>query len=248
MQRANFSAISKGHVAKLLLAFVVLSGCSVAPQEQRAVNTQYKAAIADAAVATPDGIKKLRALPVGDSVIVVTWASASKQFCGDGATQCQAPAPVWVSLPDELQPICRKWRLSGVALRERLEQLLGLPPDSPQPYRKAKFVVLAVAPVSVVRPCLGVALDGSPECTLRENGSQKQDVVHIVNEQMASAYEIDKKSPGYPFTRLGYTYDWSSVDTPSGHYGVSEFVVLPGANISVLDSIPTDAYCSSGPT
>lgn len=36
---------------------------------------------------------------------------------------------------------------------------------------------------------------------------------------------------GYPWTRLGYTYDWGS--RSSNKYGLSEFVIMPGSKVEV---------------
>jgi hypothetical protein len=61
---------------------------------------------------------------------------------------------------------------------------------------------------------------------------------------MASAYVMDNpKGPGYPYTRLGYTYDWAGNALPS-HYGASEFVVAPGSVVKAVQIVATDDYCA----
>ncbi len=51
--------------------------------------------------------------------------------------------------------------------------------------------------------------------------------------------------PGYPFTRLGYTYD-SHPDAPQWkHYGASEFVVKPNTVAQVRQQTTTDDYCKA---
>ena len=37
-------------------------------------------------------------------------------------------------------------------------------------------------------------------------------------------------SNGYPWTRLGYTYDWGD---NRRHIGLSEFVIMPGATVEI---------------
>jgi hypothetical protein len=65
----------------------------------------------------------------------------------------------------------------------------------------------------------------------------------FVGQQMAAAYVMDNpKGPGYPYTRLGYTYDWA-VDARASHYGASEFVVAPGSTARAVRITATDDYC-----
>ncbi|MEZ4436423.1 MAG: hypothetical protein R3F65_28825 [bacterium] len=46
---------------------------------------------------------------------------------------------------------------------------------------------------------------------------------------------------GYPWTRLGYTYDW---DPAAGSVvGLSEFVIRPGSVVGVESVTGTGAYC-----
>ncbi len=47
--------------------------------------------------------------------------------------------------------------------------------------------------------------------------------------------------PGYPWTRLGYTYDWGN---PGSEVGLSEFVIQGGATVQVAQVYSTQAYCS----
>ena len=52
------------------------------------------------------------------------------------------------------------------------------------------------------------------------------------------------RGPGYPYTRLGYTYDWGvAANVP--HYGASEFLVMPNSTATARAIIDTDAYCKA---
>ncbi|MEI7824735.1 MAG: hypothetical protein WCI01_05505 [Chlorobiaceae bacterium] len=44
---------------------------------------------------------------------------------------------------------------------------------------------------------------------------------------------------GYPWTRLGYTYDWGD---SRRHIGLSEFVIMPGATVEIKAIAPTTEY------
>ena len=67
---------------------------------------------------------------------------------------------------------------------------------------------------------------------------------NFVGQQMAAAYIADSPTgPGYPYTRLGYTYDWA-VDALPSRYGASEFVVASGSTAKAVRIIATDEYCN----
>jgi hypothetical protein len=235
-----------------LLLATALGACAALDPGQ-----QYAQAIASAAVAAPDKLHGLLAVPATPYVSVVTWVSEAKRPCGPDRRQCHSAAPqdpgnrVWVTMAGEVQEKCRSWGLQGDPLRRRLEQVLGLPPDPPAQYRKTEFAVIDVPRSALARPCLGV--DGTdpkhPTCTINVPkpsatvAPSRRDMLDFVGGQMETSYFTGSGAPGYPFTRLGYTYDWGDA-WQQGHYGASEFVLAPGTGMQVRDTVPTDAYCS----
>jgi len=48
------------------------------------------------------------------------------------------------------------------------------------------------------------------------------------------------KGQGYPWTRLGYTYDWGS---NAGEIGLSEFVLRAGSAALIQSITATNDYC-----
>jgi hypothetical protein len=47
---------------------------------------------------------------------------------------------------------------------------------------------------------------------------------------------------GYPWTHLGYTYNW----TPGAdRYGASEYVIRGGATATIVDNVPSLKYCAA---
>jgi len=238
--------ILKPVYAVLLLA---LAACTTLPNDPVEPNSAYRAAIGDAAVASPRKIVALLALPPAETLSVVSWMSARKvPSCSKGATPCVVTLgdrPLWVTLSGEVQARCRRWKLSGDELRNRLEQLLGMPMDPPPQYRNATFVEFRVARHSLARPCLGVdASDpAQPVCTLDARPTTPATLLAFVGQQMAESYVIDHPgAPGYPFTRLGYTYDWAPT-ARGDHYGASEFIVTPTSTVEVVSVVSTDDYC-----
>jgi hypothetical protein len=232
----------------LSIAFVLSACASVsmpAPDSQAA----YAAALADAAVASPAKVVPLRPLPAGDSVTMVSWVTAQRLPCAKDALPCDMQVGadrLWVTLGGEVQALCKTWGLQGDALRSRIEQLLGLPTNSPAQYRKTQFVLLEIARDRVERPCLGLGQNNAaqPLCTIDLQPGTSADMRMFVGQQMAAAYVMDNpKGPGYPYTRLGYTYDWAASALP-GHYGASEFVVAPGSLAKAVRIVATDDYCA----
>lgn len=55
-----------------------------------------------------------------------------------------------------------------------------------------------------------------------------------------SSYTNDDPAKNYPWTALGYTYDWGRPKSPEG---LSEYVSLKGASVIFERLVPTDAYC-----
>ncbi|NGZ26014.1 MAG: hypothetical protein G8345_03895 [Magnetococcales bacterium] len=179
------------------------------------------------------------------TVKVVTWTNGLP--CGSGVTDCNTwdKGRLWVTLAGEVQALCQSWGLQGDALRNRLEQLLGLPMNPPKP--KTLFVELEVPRKNLNRPCLAADEgDGSkPKCNYLSTSSSGgwSDLQNFVMQQMATCYIDGGSSPGYPFTRLGYTYDWNDKAGEKGHYGASEFVIDPSTPVKTLGSYSTDEYC-----
>ena len=46
--------------------------------------------------------------------------------------------------------------------------------------------------------------------------------------------------PGYPWTQLGYTYDWGN---SNDHYGLTEYTIIEGAPVHVLTCVDIEHYC-----
>ena len=239
-------------VGVALLATITLGlyGCAAVVPTGAPSGGLYEAAIADAAVASPRKVTGLMPLPQGDKVRVVSWVTENRAPCKAPDTSCAtttAPDRIWVTLAGEVQARCRAWGLRGDALRQRLEQLLGLPLDPPPQFRKARFVTMEVARTHLDRPCLGIDETNPqrPVCTVGIQASRAPDVRDYVLRQMADSFVVGGPAgPGYPFTRLGYTYDWNPSNAQPNHYGASEFLVQANTPASVIAQHTTDAYCA----
>jgi len=237
-----------------LILVLLVSGCagSSPPADRMDLMERYRAAIEDAETAEPSEIStslapvtpynatlRRRPSPVDgepDHVRVVTWTDAfGTSAAGDSLT---TESVIWVTLVPTLRSFCRDESLSGPALDIRLAQRLGLPPDGAY----ERFVELWVRPADLRRPC------PDPEITDREcelEPPRPSDTVRIDSAHTAWMERTRTESytpAGYPWTRLGYTYDWNPA---TGEVGPSEYIVREEATVAVHSIAATDAYCSA---
>lgn len=201
---------------------------------------RYAAAVADAAVADADELyDQLIAVTEANSsldfddqgrVLVVTWTSWNGY---DGAVGTDTPVgvDVWVTTTPEVQTFCGGLDLDAEALTLRLEQRLGLPAGT----GKDRFVQLRVHPDDLFRPSPDPEVTDSV-ASLEFPAEVSQAHKDWIDGLMASSYGED----GYPWTRLGYTYDWAP---GASEIGASEFVIRSGSTVGV-DSVQSLAeYC-----
>ena len=173
----------------------------------------------------PDGTQR---------VLVVTWTNWLGYQDSIGKS-IDLGREQWVTAVPEVQRFCQRSGLTSEALVHRLEQYLGLRPDA----RKSHFASFWVDPRQVVRPC------PDPEVTDTTcSATAAPTDVTIGSHTHVSWFEKLKESSygedGYPWTRLGYTYDWGS---PSGERGASEFLLPAGTPVIVESFIFTEDYC-----
>jgi hypothetical protein len=208
----------------------------------------YKRAVKDAEIAEPAEISR-ELTPIVDHnpdlvwqgkrgsspILVVTWAPSSRY--DDNAAGQNTAYEVWVTVAPELKNFCRLLNLSSRNLTLRLEQLLGLPPNA----GKTDLVEIWVDPQDLFRPAPDPAISDR-EAELDFPQSEKfltVDSNHIswFKETRAKSYS----NIGYPWTRLGYTYDWGN---PKSEIGLSEFVIKKGALIEIHSVVSVGAYCN----
>ena len=143
----------------------------------------------------------------------------------------------------------------------RIAQLLGLPPEAAiagNPTAYTYMLEMWVSPTDLFRPCpdteisdtvceIGFPVDSfrTPALTNMVRATEGPDYGVFMTYpdwfNNRSRYIYTGSNP-YPWTRLGYTYDWGS----SNHVGLSEFVLhgrkVDGSTISVgIRSVKTTA-------
>jgi len=212
---------------------LVLAGCA-----DRAVI--YERAVEAAALPGPDAVAKLRPIPEGAKQIeAVTWTGWDGYVPGQSQSLEQA---VWVTAVPQLKEICQ--RLPNGTSTDRLEELLGLKPGGGD---GRFFITMKVNTEDMFRPCADTSIYGDT-CPMEMPNAPPEGVtqdqwlkdLQLMTAQMLSTYRAGLE--GVPFTRLGYTYDWSaSAESP---VGPSEYIVREGAEILVTDRADNAAYCA----
>jgi hypothetical protein len=214
-----------------LAALLMLAGCVAQPGNPDAMNDQYQKSIAAAAVKRPDYVRTLQ--PIDTSKPKVTVAHLQPYPTIDTSRF------TWVAQPDELRALCHGKPDPLLAL----QQALGLPPEK---RTDEKVFTFDVRPADMFRPCASSPDIRTKQCSVdlpvRPNASQAV-TEHFVLKQMMDSYRSGFTSPGYPFTAMGWSYDWDP-DSPT-HQGVSEYVVKPGAVVSKVTSVDPATFCTA---
>ncbi|MDR3676711.1 MAG: hypothetical protein P4N24_14560 [Acidobacteriota bacterium] len=257
----------------LLAPFVGL--LIMAPGGNRGPGEDYRRAVIETVTPKPSQAShKLVSIDIHQPVKVVTWAGEKQAPLYKNAPT--AFKETWVTVVPHLKDFCRDYVRSHGSdrgqLTLRLEQRLGLPPGS----NNIWFVELAVPDPSdaskFFRPCG----DPSPDTDTCQRASlpKQADVykdLNAVNNTDKNHQPMDpsgKKKMGiqrwywflnkyytsfatdspYPWTSLGYTFDWAPQEDGSEEFvrwGESEFVIAPGTPIQFVSATDTVAYCSS---
>lgn len=168
-------------------------------------------------------------------VLVVTWKSASYYPNGGDSLYNTGPYSIWVTTAPQL----KKWfhKQKNVAdTNLRLKQLLGLPPVGAT-YKY--FVEFWVRPADLFRPCPDNEIDDK-SCSTCFPANVSPDYVTWFNESRISRYYACQLYDQYPWTQLGYTYDWNP-SNPT-HVGMSEFVIKLNAKVYVKSVSTTRQY------
>ncbi len=162
-------------------------------------------------------------------VLMVTWTSWNG-YDDKVGEKMPLSREVWTTPGLQLQRFASQLNLSEENLTLRLEQYLGLPYHD----GKTKFVQMWVEPKDLFRPCPDPEISDT-YCGLEFPSTVEPLHQEWVNEKILTSYGEN----GYPWTRLGYTYDWGNIATETGG---SEFVVRAGAEVEIDSVIDTVEY------
>ncbi|GAA6621264.1 hypothetical protein [Scytonema sp. NUACC26] len=152
----------------------------------------------------------------------------------------------WLTVSNQVKEFCNTCKGLGInipgniMLSLRLQQYLGLILNKNS--NKTHFVEMWVKAEDLSRPCI------DPEI----NDSSCQVLPVPVPDSHSNLQKIYKNSyegngDRYPWTGLGYTYDWGNPQKP--HVGASEFLINPepgkSVEVELVSVTPTQEYCNN---
>jgi len=185
----------------------------------------YINAIEDAKISEEDEIFPLYELHSGENILL-SWNSFPAEFTVGSTYTAGNKLQLWCISFDELKVWYQDNKEGVTDWDMRFKQLIGLPED----YNYTHFTAFGVMPSDVIRP----AYQPDP---------QKQITPAMLDGSSLGEYEEwfrqnehwSYREAEWPWTRLGYTYDWAE-----GHEkGLCEFIILPGAEINVKWTVTT---------
>jgi hypothetical protein len=240
-------AVCSTALLMLLVAGLLLVANRQGPGEQ------YREAVSQAAQQVPPEVAgELVVFPPGEPLAVDSWIPESQVTdfrTASGQWLDRASEEIWVTVEPRLQKFCTAFFAAhGRNLEQltlRLEQRLGLPPQG----GKWKFLEIRLNHPTldvIFRPCLDPATDRA-DCLPPAGGESSlaaTDHRSWLHKQYVDAYGKSPQS-AYPWTGLGYTFDWAPGAQPGEfqRFGESEFVIRKGAPIQIMGAVDTADYC-----
>ncbi|MBD0337157.1 MAG: hypothetical protein ICV62_16845, partial [Cyanobacteria bacterium Co-bin13] len=198
-------------------------------------------------------------------VLVATWTTWSG-YAQNVGNQVILTRDLWVTAVPDLQAFCEGYRPTPeISLGARLNQLLGLPPEPIDAAANRQIVEIWVDPAFLFRPSPDPEItDHEAELNFRSASefiSVPLSYQHWFYAQYDQRYQysgqpITHDSVGtsgvlpYPWTQLGYTYDWGNPSdwmaldpNHPAEVGLSEFVIRQWSPIVVKATHSAADYC-----
>ena len=224
-----------GNIRNLAI-LIALAGCTLPPAGPASLttgpvplNTTYEQSIAAAAVKQPDYARTLQPIDASRPTVTVVHVQPYPTIDTKRYT--------WVASPAALKALCHGRTDPLLAI----QQALGLPPVNDPAVRVFSF---DARPADMFRPCASGPDITTTQCSMDlpvQSSPALAGTEHFVLKQMMDSYRVGFKYPGYPFTGMGWSYDWDPAS--STHQGVSEYVVKPGSVIANVTSVTPAAFC-----
>lgn len=196
----------------------------------------YEEAVADAVTAEEDELFPLVTLTevggkvsIKDGKVLLLTVNDSPELYQAGK-MLTLPGEVWTFTDREIAEWYPDHKEGVTDWTLRLEQLVGVPPDADYTHVTAMWV----SPEDVIRPAYVTDVNES-----RMTVSLPEDTPEEYREWFNGNIIWSYFDSSYPWTRMGYTYDWAP---DSGEYGLTEFLVCPGAEAEIEYTDSIDAF------
>lgn len=160
-------------------------------------------------------------------VLVVTWKdSADLRYYNSGKQGYFSTGRFinFVTVAPDLLKWYKKNHPDSAMLYLRLKQLLGLPPNA----SKNCFMRFWVKASDLYRPCKDSAITDN-YCDIDFPAGTDTAYVSWWTNYYTGSYSSAALYNNYPFTGLGYTYDWSPANNT--HKGLSEFCIKKNSTV-----------------
>lgn len=190
----------------------------------------YAMAVKDAAIAEEDEIQPLVSLTKKDPlvtwddqgrVLLCTWHSYPDSY-PEGETVTAAWGYIWTFTDKEIATRAGELAKSEDAVM-RMRQLISINPDKTH----STVTGLWVNPSDVIRPAYqSDAANGSMTVGFPVGEEVDESFKAWFDQNILDSYYYGS----YPWTRLGYTYDWAD---NGKEYGLTEFLIKKGAQAEV---------------
>lgn len=188
----------------------------------------YHSAIRDCETMEADELLPLHSLNAGEEkVLVCTWHRYPSSY-PDGAEITLKWGEVWVTVADEV--LAKGAQGSGDDFILRMEQLIGLPPQKGYTH----FTLMWVSPEDLFRPAMDPSITTDQAALSFPEGTEDS-----YKDWFAGQQRYSYSPYRYPWTGLGYTYDWADNGTD---YGFSEYVIRPGSTVTVEKTYSNEAF------
>ena len=210
--------------------------------EHKRLRVLYDKAIYDASVYKPEHVRKLRPLQIdaNGEVLVATLTSHDGE---PGTLLTSTGDGIWVTGVPEVLDVCRTW--SG-DVTMKLRQLIGLPPEAHVP----RILTLRVKAGDVFRPSPHGSITTTMPCTQLQGAPVPDGCGNLFPPDATpehyqwiaqQSFELHEIPAGYPWTHLGYTYNWAP---GADRYGTSEYVIRSGADAFIVANDTPAEYCA----
>ncbi|NET73808.1 MAG: hypothetical protein F6K62_23600 [Sphaerospermopsis sp. SIO1G2] len=160
-------------------------------------------------------------------------------------TKKQITRQTWLTAVPQVQDFCQRYQPTNVDIPDnielslRLQQYLGLVLNKYS--TKTHFVEMWVKSKDLMRPCIDPEINDT-SCNLLP--VPVPDSSPIIKAIYNNSYFNERKEY-YPWSGLGYTYDWGNPEKP--HVGPSEFIINSTpeepVEVEVFSVTATEEYC-----
>lgn len=248
MDNNRISFTADGQLTPASVAFLKRSAQYSSALADASTLPKLSEAIASTLVTVKPGDKMIRDTVIGKDTFVLTVAwktySSFSNYLKQGTDVpllCYTSSPVFFqyalffTMDGEIRQWYKQNNIAALGEQERtmrIREVLGLTPDATNDY----FVEMWIRRQDIFRPSEADSCIST--CAL--SGYVTLSYLTALNTFFIGSYNNLNMFNCYPFTKEGYTYDWSK-ENPS-HVGLSEFVLRENAVAYIRRKATTEQY------